>query len=132
DVDRSSVLPTGELELLVVGPKEKRGGQHIVKSIFIHPHEDPLICPVATYQAYVALTATSSLSRVKHPYLDQYFRPLVRHAFNINKAATTDTISRHIRTMSALINLPPGLDKTPSGRSIGSSLSIEHGASSDE
>jgi len=132
DVSHSSVLPSGELELQVVGPKEKRAGQHIIKSVFIHPHEDPLVCPVATYQCYVAQLASSTLTSVKHPFLDQTFNPLIRYIFDVNQAASSDTIGRHITKMSDLIPLPPGLEKAPSGRSIGSSLAIEHGALSDE
>lgn len=132
DVSHSLVLPSGELELQVVGPKEKRAGQHIIKSVFIHPHEDQLVCPVATYQCYVAQLASSSLSCVKHPFLDQTFNPLIRHVFDINQAASCDTIGRHITRVSDLLSLPPGMGKAPSGRSLGSSLAIEHGASSDE
>jgi len=132
DVSHSLVLPSGELELQVVGPKEKQAGQHIIKSGFIHPHEDPLVCPVATYQCYVAQLASSSLSSVKQPFLDQTFNPLIRHIFNLNQAASSDTIGRHITKMSDLLPLPPGMEKAPSGRSLGSSLAIERGASSDE
>ncbi|KAF9198966.1 hypothetical protein BGZ59_004276, partial [Podila verticillata] len=132
DVSHSSVLPSGELELQVVGPKEKRAGQHIIKSVFIHPHDDSLVCPVAAYICYVAFLASSTLTSVKHPYLDQTFQPLIRHISDINQAASTDTIGRHITKVSDLLPLPPGLEKMPSGRSLGSSLAIEHGASSDE
>ena len=132
DVSHSSVLPSGELELQVVGPKEKRAGQHIIKSVFIHPHENPLVCPVATYQCYVALLTSSTLTSIKHPHLDRFFNPLIRHIFDINKAASSETIGRHITKISHLLSLPPGLEKAPSGRSLGSSLAIEHGATSDE
>ena len=33
---------------------------------------------------------------------------------------------------SDLLPLPPGMEKAPSGHSLGSSLAIEHGAASDE
>ena len=132
DISHSSILPSGELELQVVGPKEKRAGQHIIKSVFIHPHEDPLVCPVATYQCYVAQLTSSTLTSIKHPFLDQFFNPLIRHIFDFNQAASSDTIGRHITKVSDLVPLPPGLEKAPSGHSIGSSLAIEHGASSDE
>ncbi|KAH7054859.1 hypothetical protein BKA57DRAFT_524309 [Linnemannia elongata] len=132
DVSHSLVLPSGELELQVVGPKEKRAGDHIIKSVFIHPHEDPLISPVATHQCYVAQLAPATLTSVKHPYLDQTFNPLIRYIFDINQAASSDTIGRHITKVSDLLPLPPGMEKAPSGRSLGSSLAIEHGATSDE
>ncbi|KFH63564.1 hypothetical protein MVEG_10973 [Podila verticillata NRRL 6337] len=132
DVSHSSVQSSGELELQVVGPKEKRAGRHIIKSVFIHPHEDPLVCPVATYQCYVAQLSTSTLTSVKHPFLDQTLNPLIRHIFDINQAASSDTIGCHIARVSDLLPLPLGLEKAPSGRSLSSSLAIEHGASSDE
>ena len=111
DVSHSLVLPSGELELQVVGPKEKRAGQHIIKSVFIHPHEDPLVCPVATYQCYVAQLASSTLTSVKHPFLDQTFNSLIRHIFDFNQAASSDTIGRHITKVSDLLPLPPGMEK---------------------
>ncbi|KAF9371494.1 hypothetical protein CPB97_001932, partial [Podila verticillata] len=94
DVSHSSVLPSGELELQVVGPKEKRAGQHIIN--------------------------------IKHPHLDRLFNPLIRHIFDINKAASSETISRHITKISDLLSLPPGLEKAPSGRSLDSSLFLGH------
>ncbi|OAQ27715.1 hypothetical protein K457DRAFT_20717 [Linnemannia elongata AG-77] len=48
------------------------------------------------------------------------------------EAASSDTIGRHITKVSDLLPLPPGMEKAPSGRSLGSSLAIEHGATSDE
>ena len=54
DISHSLVLPFGELELQVVGPKEKRASQYIIKSVFIYPYKNPLICSVATYQYYMA------------------------------------------------------------------------------
>ncbi|KAF9198735.1 hypothetical protein BGZ59_004419, partial [Podila verticillata] len=93
---------------------------------------DPLVCPVATYQCYVAQLSASTLTSVKHPFLDQTLNPLIRHIFDINQAASSDTIGRHIARVSDLLPLPLGLEKAPSGHSLGSSLAIEHGASSDE
>jgi len=132
DISHSSILPSGELKLHMVGPKEKQAGQHIIKSVFIHPHEDPLVCPVATYQCYVAQLASSTLTSVKHPFLDQVFNPLIQHIFDFNQATSSDTIGHHITKVSDLVPLPRGLEKEPSGHSIGSSLAIKHGASSDE
>ena len=132
DVSHSLILLSGELELQVVGPKEKRAGQHIIKSAFIHPHEDPLVCSVAAYQCYVAQLTSSTLTSVKHPFLNQTLNPLIRHILDINQAASSDTIGRHITKVSGLLPLPTSMEKVPSGRSLGSSLAIEHSASSDE
>ncbi|KAF8948174.1 hypothetical protein BGZ47_006137 [Haplosporangium gracile] len=60
------------------------------------------------------------------------FVPLIRHTFDLNQAASTDTIGRHITKISDLLPLPNGMEKAPSGRSLGSSLAIEHDASSDK
>ncbi|KAG0063481.1 hypothetical protein BGZ90_002627 [Linnemannia elongata] len=73
---------------------------------FIHPHEDPLICPIATYQCYVAQLASSTLTSVKHLYLDQTLNPLIRYMFDINQATSSDTIGRHITKVSDPLPLP--------------------------
>lgn len=67
---------------------------------------DPLICPIATYQCYVAQLASSTLTSVKHPYLDQTLNPLIRYMFDINQAASSDTIGRYITKVSDLLPLP--------------------------
>ncbi|KAG0252168.1 hypothetical protein BGZ95_006698, partial [Linnemannia exigua] len=87
---------------------------------------DSLVCPVVTYQCHVAQLASSTLVSVKLPFLDQTFNPLIRHLFDINQAASTDTIGHHITKVSDLLPLPPGMEKAPSGRSLGSSLATEH------
>ncbi|KAF9119495.1 hypothetical protein BGW39_000269, partial [Mortierella sp. 14UC] len=132
DVSHSLVLPSGELELQVAGPKEKRAGQHIIKSVFIRLHEDPLVCLVATYQCYAAQLASFTLISVKHPFFGPDLQSFDSTIFDFNLSASTVTIGHRIAKVSDLLPLPPGMGKVPSGRSLGSSLVIKHGASSGE
>lgn len=132
DLRESHVLPSGALELKVISPKEKRQGQAVMKSVFIHPHENPLLCPVAAFKSYSARLAGSMALLVKHPHLKSVkFLPIIRNLGNVNKTVGSDTISNHITKVSSRIVLPAG-SSPPSGRSIGSCLTIEHGASIDE
>jgi len=131
DQARSKILPAGTLELTVVAPKEKRGGHPVVKPVYIHPHLDELICPVAAYSAYLRRIVRATSDPVYHPRLRTIqFTPLIRHLSNVSSAVGAETIGRHIKTISSLLNLQPG-QPLPSGRTIGSSLAIEHGASAD-
>ncbi|KAF9373250.1 hypothetical protein CPB97_000700, partial [Podila verticillata] len=131
DLSKSHILPSGAVELHVAGPKEKRQKQPIIKSVFIHPHEDQLICPVAAYSAYVQRLEGSTLQPVDHPRLQLQYLPLIRHLRDINEAVGAETIGRHIKMVSFRISRPPGRSM-PSGRSNGSSLAVEHGALVDD
>ncbi|CEI98270.1 hypothetical protein RMCBS344292_12383 [Rhizopus microsporus] len=53
DLHATSVSSDGVLSLIIIAPKEKPRGQRIVKTITIHSHHSPLLCPVAAFEAYV-------------------------------------------------------------------------------
>ncbi|GJJ74449.1 hypothetical protein EMPS_06807 [Entomortierella parvispora] len=131
DLAHSQVLSSGALELQVLGPKEKRQNCPIIKSVFIHPHDNPLFCPVEAYKSYVARLEGSSVKPVKHPRINREYLPLIRHIRMGDRVVGSQTISRHIKNVSSRIPRQEG-SSMPSGRSIGSSLAVEHGASVDE
>ncbi|OAD72267.1 hypothetical protein PHYBLDRAFT_146470 [Phycomyces blakesleeanus NRRL 1555(-)] len=68
--DRRTSRDNGILRLVIVAPKEKRSGRRIERVVAIQPHEDPLLCPIATYLAYKSNIAFSVCVR-PHPVLSQ-------------------------------------------------------------
>jgi hypothetical protein len=132
DLINSKILDSGALELKVLAPKEKRAGQSVIKSVYIQPHGDLLICPVATFVAYKALLASPTVEPVEHKRIKNlFYTPVIRHLCTVNRLVGSETIGHHIKTISLLINRMEGLVLAV-GQSIGSSLAIEHGASLSE
>ncbi|KAI1287199.1 hypothetical protein EDD11_010409 [Mortierella claussenii] len=66
---------------------------------------------------------------VKHPNLQQTYKPLIRSVSDLGVPVVADTISNHIHKVSNLMPLPARAKRHPSGRSIGVSLAIQNGAS---
>ncbi|KAG0283062.1 hypothetical protein BGZ98_006469, partial [Dissophora globulifera] len=57
-----------ELELMVLFPKELRGGQRIIKPVIIKSHPIEALCPVKAYVEYRRRTSlTDQQARTAHP-----------------------------------------------------------------
>ncbi|OMJ07096.1 hypothetical protein AYI70_g12433 [Smittium culicis] len=57
--DKQSVIVDGILKIVIMLPKEKRGGRPIIRPCEISSHKDTLLCPVETYKVYKAKVATN-------------------------------------------------------------------------
>lgn len=66
DLDNTTVLSDNILRIIIMAPKEKRQGLRITKPITIHPHDDPLLCPVQAYLEYRSRLAHTRCM-VPHP-----------------------------------------------------------------
>ena len=97
DIAKSRVRSNGTLSLCLLAPKEKTGGSSVETVVFISLTQDPLICPVQAYSAYlkrlpenfVALPhfkATRLIPRPNHV-------PLFRHVNDLTKPIRATTIS---------------------------------------
>lgn len=119
DVSLSQVF-RGKLQLVVVFPKERAGGQRIIKHVNISPHTDPKLCPVSAYTAYIARLSDISL-RFPHPKdPDRDMVPLIRFVNDESAVARPATISGHMYKISQKMALPDA--KAPKLRALGSTL----------
>ncbi|KAI9030892.1 hypothetical protein CLU79DRAFT_677055, partial [Phycomyces nitens] len=129
--DRRTSQENGILRLVIVAPKEKRSGRRIERVVAIQPHEDPSLCPVATYIAYKSRIAHSVCLR-PHPVLSQLtLQRLVRDVRHFGRPIGAERISKHIQFLMDKIPRPP--DATlPKARALGPTLALASGASVED
>ncbi|OMJ13160.1 hypothetical protein AYI69_g9109, partial [Smittium culicis] len=129
--DARSRVDQGILYLVIVAPKEKRGGRPIEKPCQISPHSDPILCPVVAYTIYKEKVARN-LCPTPHANNSMWtVNRLVRFVNDSEKPLSVDSITRYIHKISTLI----GHDSDapiPKGRAIGATLAANSGVSSDE
>ncbi|OAD78744.1 hypothetical protein PHYBLDRAFT_163835 [Phycomyces blakesleeanus NRRL 1555(-)] len=129
--DRRTSRDNGILRLVIVAPKEKRSGRRIERIVAIQPHEDPLLCPVATYLAYKSNIAFSVCVR-PHPVLSQVtLQRLVRDVRNYDRPIGSERISKHIQFLMEKIPRPSGV-LLPKARALGPTLALASGASVED
>ena len=121
------------VHLVVVRPKETRGGVHQDKVVIlqVHPRE-PALCPVATYHAYVKRCVRGVQLEFSHktqPAL--IYNPLICALNDPQNTIGTDAISNNIADIMKRLNLPEGT-KVPKGRAVGSTLAARKGVSTDD
>ncbi|KAI1277050.1 hypothetical protein EDD11_001772, partial [Mortierella claussenii] len=73
-----------DLELHIIGPKERRGGKKVIKSTLIRSHEDVLICPVSAFAEYLGRIEGHMEVTAKHPNLQQTYKPLIRSVSDLS------------------------------------------------
>jgi hypothetical protein len=123
----------GAVHLVVVRPKETRGGVHQDKVVIlqVHPRE-PALCPVATHHAYIQRCVRGIQLEISHKTLPTLvYNPLMRALNDPHTAITSDTISNSISDVMKRLNLPAGA-KVPKGRAVGSTLAARKGLSTDD
>jgi hypothetical protein len=127
----ASTITNGDLNAVIVFPKERRGGQRIIKSIRISQHVIPAFCPVRAFNAYRIRTCPFD-KRMPHPKDDnETFLPLIRNCGDLSLPITTERISKHIDSINRLL---PGYDNGHrlKARAIGATLALKKGISVDD
>ncbi|OAD67390.1 hypothetical protein PHYBLDRAFT_174429 [Phycomyces blakesleeanus NRRL 1555(-)] len=125
--DHHTSRDNGILCLVIVASKEKRSGRCIKRVVAIQPHEDPLLCPVATYLAYKSNIAFS-VCIWPHSVLSQVtLQQLVRDVHNYNRPIESERISKHIQFLIEKIPSPSGA-LLPKARALGPTLALASGA----
>ncbi|PVU91478.1 hypothetical protein BB561_004372 [Smittium simulii] len=130
DLNNSKII-NGALRLYIAAPKEKRGSQSITKTCTIGPHDEPLLCPVEAFKAYIAKKAVLPCNSA-HPSREELsINYLVRSLENNSKQIGAQRIGKHVNSISVLI---PGFANTirPKGRAIGFTLATQSGVPLDE
>ncbi|ORE02995.1 hypothetical protein BCV72DRAFT_189113, partial [Rhizopus microsporus var. microsporus] len=130
DMDKCSISEDKVLHLCVVAPKETRQGLRITKTITIHPHPDPLLCPVTAYSVYVSRIA-SVTCYVAHPAFPSIsihclFRSLADHSQPIGP----ERISKHIHRIMTHVGKPNDAP-VPKVRALGATLAAQAGIAVD-
>jgi hypothetical protein len=119
---------TGSLSLLIIGPKEKRLGQRIRKSVHIRGHPDPLLCPVAAFRAYNQRHAFRP-GLQPHPALPHVqLHYLIRDVRNCHRSIYAQRIGNLI---NSIMNKLPASRRSGrlKARALGSSRTLLAGAS---
>ncbi|PVU89191.1 hypothetical protein BB561_005498 [Smittium simulii] len=129
--DARSQIINGSLHLLIVAPKEKRGGQHIERPCQIMEHTNPSICPVKVYTEY-KLRVAFTFCPTPHINNDLLIvNRLLRQLNNYSKPLAVDSITRYIQKLLILIARPDNTS-VPKARAIGATLAASAGASTDD
>ncbi|KAF8958534.1 hypothetical protein BGZ46_001946 [Entomortierella lignicola] len=111
----------------ILRPKETRAGQPISWSLTIQRHENPLLCPVATFAAYLTRIKDSACV-VKHPKNpNTQYTPLIRDCRDFTVPVGSDTISNHAQVIANLVPRQPGTSRTR-GRATGATAAFQGGA----
>ncbi|KAG2217668.1 hypothetical protein INT45_006177 [Circinella minor] len=128
DLKQCSISQEDILSLVIIAPKEKRSGMHITKTGIIHPHSDPLVCPVNTYKAYCSRVALAPVS-VPHPVFPQVsLVPLLRYVHRHDQGISSQRISKYIIQVMKFVGRPPGAP-IPKARALGATLAAQAGVS---
>ncbi|ORZ04501.1 hypothetical protein BCR42DRAFT_385119 [Absidia repens] len=131
DLDLSEVNRSGHLVLHIVAPKDKRKGSRRIKSVTIHPHRDPVFCPVQAFISYRQRLAVDPL-RAPHPIAPattiNYF---FRNTHQLGSQVTSTTISRYMSDIMQHIGRAPDAP-IPDPRHLGSTLAATAGLSVDD
>ncbi|KAG2187196.1 hypothetical protein INT44_004868 [Umbelopsis vinacea] len=118
-----------KLILVVVGPKEKRSGQRVRRTVYIDAHPETALCPVSAFRTYVARHA-SFPCRKPHPWLEHVtINYLMRHVHDHSKPLFAQRINNHIKRIMALL---PASDRHIRARALGATRAVLAGASVDE
>ncbi|KAI9468524.1 MAG: hypothetical protein EXX96DRAFT_492759, partial [Benjaminiella poitrasii] len=124
-------LTEGVLRLVVMAPKERRRRLRITKVVNIHPHSDPLLCPVLAYRTYCTKIAYTAV-RKPHPTApDIIINPLFRSLNDYLIPIGSERISKHIHTVMQHVSRPVGAP-FPKARALGSTLAAASGVPVDD
>ena len=122
-----TVINAGTLNISILAPKEKRGGQRITRTVLIQPHDDVQLCPVRTYQAYKSRIAITPCVR-PHPVFPNILHHfLVRDLRDHTKPIGAERIGKHINSLTDLIPRTARSPRRPKTRSIGPSRALASG-----
>lgn len=131
DLDQTQVLTGNILRILVLAPKEKRKGCRITKPITIHPHEDPLLCPVQVFEAYCARVA-SSPCLIEHPVFPHIrINAMFRSLQDSTASISVERIFKHIQSLMMYVGRIEGAP-LPKARALGSTLAAQAGVAMDD
>ncbi|OMJ13287.1 hypothetical protein AYI70_g8597 [Smittium culicis] len=129
DYQRSQI-EKGVLNLVIVAPKEKRGGRPVEKSCQINPHADIILCPV---NAYIFIKEKEAFNPCPTPHINNRnwsVHSLIRYAKDTSKSLSVDIITIYFHSLSNLI-LRDLEAPIPKGRAICANLAASVRVSAD-
>jgi hypothetical protein len=132
DIDKSTFTTGNILHLVVICPKERRRGQPIWRSVAIHPHDNPLLCPVQLYKDYCSRVANTPCI-VSHPTMpNTTLNALVRSVKQPSKALTPERISKYVKQIMTQVERSDPTAPIPKARALGATLAALNGISVDQ
>ncbi|KAI9334070.1 hypothetical protein BD770DRAFT_287861, partial [Pilaira anomala] len=132
-LDKTLLLGSSQLKLVIDCPKEKRMGSPIERVVLIHSHPDHLLCPVRAYQAYRSRIAITQCLGPHPARPSRTIAFLVRNLNDFSLAVTSQTIGRHIRSLLSLVLVNDNCSSGPlRARAIGSTNAAINGANLDD
>ncbi|PHZ14172.1 uncharacterized protein RHIMIDRAFT_236160 [Rhizopus microsporus ATCC 52813] len=114
-----------------MAPKEIRQGSRITKTITIHPHPDPLLCPVAAYLVYVSRIASVTCYAAHSAFPSISIHCLFRSLADHSQPIGPERISKHIRRIMTHVG-KPGNAPVPKVRALGATLAAQAGIAVDD
>lgn len=121
-----------KVELMVIYPKEKWEGRHIIKTVEVKTHKVEAFCPVRALQAYWCVTAMGD-GQAQQPhqkYPDTDYTPLIQYLDDAGQGVTSETISNHSWRILSLIQ-EEGQPKCKL-RAVGATKALQHGIPVDD
>ncbi|KAF9371902.1 hypothetical protein BGX21_004963 [Mortierella sp. AD011] len=119
------------MDITVMFPKEKRGGQRLMKVVRIGPHAVRELCPAHTCNAYRVRTSSYDAKVKHHKDPSVEILPLVRHCSIPSDPVSNDRISNHIDFIMQLI-LHDKKGPKLKARAVGATISLQKGISVDD
>ncbi|OMH83609.1 hypothetical protein AX774_g2884 [Zancudomyces culisetae] len=129
--DSKTIIEDDKIVFTIVAPKEKREGRPIVRQSAIRNHRIPLLCPVETYKIYKDRVAYQECIAQHEKYPEISLFKLIRHTNNYKKYMSTYSISRYIRKLNDLLEIPPGRPSVKA-RAIGATTAFKAGIPENE
>ncbi|KAI9300168.1 hypothetical protein BJ944DRAFT_171258 [Cunninghamella echinulata] len=131
DLDQVRFNNLDIITLLIIAPKEKRGGSHITRTVTIQPNSDPLLCPVAAFKQYYSIIKSIHCYQ-PHPIIpDNNINMVFRSSRNINQALTVQRIAKHISFYMSMVSRSKNAP-LPKARALASTLAAQAGVPIDD
>jgi hypothetical protein len=131
DLDQCYYTSTGLLKLIIVAPKERRGGSPYTKSITISPHNNPLLCPIAAFSSYCQRFTSTPCIRPHTRRSRITLNYIFRNQHDTSLPLSVERIGKYIKSIMDLIPCPIGV-KRPSARSLASTRAALAGSTLDD
>ncbi|ORE06799.1 hypothetical protein BCV72DRAFT_206708, partial [Rhizopus microsporus var. microsporus] len=131
DLDKCSVSGDRVLHLCVVTPKETHQESRITKTITIHSHSDPLLCPVTAYLVYVSRIASVTCYAAHSAFPSISIHCLFRSLADHSQPIWPERISKHIRQIMTHVGKPDDAP-VPKARALGATLAAQAGIAVDD
>ncbi|OMJ12602.1 hypothetical protein AYI69_g9352 [Smittium culicis] len=129
--DQRSCIDKGVLNLVIIAPKEKRGGHPIENPCQINPHPDIILCPVNSYVVYKERVTFNPCPTSHINNSNLVVHRLISYVDHTSKPLSVDILTKYIHSISDLI-IRDSEARILKERAIGANLAANSGVSTDD